>query len=241
VTDVRRPYRSTWVGEFYDDVWSDFFKVPVDDMPSQQQDIREELRRVYQEGEWHEVYDLVEFTVNSPKMANRGTYVPEIDRILAEEKAGFRLMNGMLVEITDESELKAIEDALAATAGDRFAPARAHLNTALTLLSDRKEPDYRNSIKESISAIEAIVQILSGDPSATLGKALTMLEKRGAPIHGGFRAALGSLYGYTSDADGIRHALTEEPNLDAADAKFMLVICSAFVVYFIQKLGAQPG
>ena len=40
---------------------------------------------------------------------------------------------------------------------------------------------------------------------------------------------------YTSDAAGIRHALLEDPNLDAEDAKFMLVACSAFINYLWAK------
>jgi len=37
------------------------------------------------------------------------------------------------------------------------------------------------------------------------------------------------MYGYTSDADGIRHKLLDEATIDFEDAKFMLVSCSAFV------------
>jgi hypothetical protein len=44
------------------------------------------------------------------------------------------------------------------------------------------------------------------------------------------------MYGYTSDAEGIRHALLEEPTLEQADAIFMLVTCSAFVNYLRAKL-----
>jgi hypothetical protein len=48
------------------------------------------------------------------------------------------------------------------------------------------------------------------------------------------------MYGYTSDAQGIRHALMDEPNLSFEDAKFMLVSCSAFVNYLIAK-AAKAG
>jgi len=44
-----------------------------------------------------------------------------------------------------------------------------------------------------------------------------------------------NLYGYTSSAEGIRHALLEEAKLNFEDAKFMLVSCSAFVNYLIAK------
>ncbi|VAX31463.1 hypothetical protein MNBD_NITROSPINAE05-986, partial [hydrothermal vent metagenome] len=44
-----------------------------------------------------------------------------------------------------------------------------------------------------------------------------------------------SLYGYTSDEGGIRHALMESENVDFNDAKFMLVVCSAFINFVLGK------
>jgi hypothetical protein len=56
-------------------------------------------------------------------------------------------------------------------------------------------------------------------------------------LHGALKKGFSSLYGYTSSADGIRHALglLEEPNLSFEDAKFMLVSCSAFINYLVSK------
>ena len=48
-------------------------------------------------------------------------------------------------------------------------------------------------------------------------------------------SALRSPYEYSSDAEGIRHTLSNEPTLDTSDAKFMLVACAAFISYAIQK------
>jgi len=101
-------------------------------------------------------------------------------------------------------------------------------------LGDRQNPDYRNSLKEAISAVESISQVISGDPGATLGSALKALEKQ-ALIHPALKSSLSALYGYTSDANGIRHAMLEEPTLTFTDAKFMLVACTAFVNYLVGK------
>jgi hypothetical protein len=50
------------------------------------------------------------------------------------------------------------------------------------------------------------------------------------------KAGFGSLYGYTSDEQGIRHALLEpSSNVDDADALFMIGACAAFVSYLISK------
>jgi hypothetical protein len=130
--------------------------------------------------------------------------------------------------VTDPVEVEAIESA---TQLPRSLRAVAqHLNTSLKLLGDRKTPDYRNSIKESISGVEAMCALITGQARSDLGAALKALEK-GAGLHGALRSAFNSLYGFTSDSSGIRHALLEEPNLTFDDAKFMLVACSAFINY----------
>jgi hypothetical protein len=77
-------------------------------------------------------------------------------------------------------------------------------------------------------------KIVSGLPKATLGPALSAVEKKTA-LHTVLKEAFQKLYGYTSDAQGIRHALMDETTLDMEDAKFMLVSCSAFVNYLVVK------
>jgi hypothetical protein len=49
---------------------------------------------------------------------------------------------------------------------------------------------------------------------------------------------LGNLYGYTSDESGIRHAILESKDIGFAEAKFMLVTCSAFVNFAVDKAKA---
>ena len=59
-----------------------------------------------------------------------------------------------------------------------YVSVNTHIKKALSLYSDRKNPDYENSIKESISAVEAMCCIITGmtGASATLGAALKKLE-----------------------------------------------------------------
>ena len=55
-------------------------------------------------------------------------------------------------------------------------------------------------------------------------------------LHPALRAAFGNLYGYTSDEGGIRHALMESKVVSFDDAKFFLVVCSAFVNFVETKI-----
>lgn len=91
-----------------------------------------------------------------------------------------------------------------------------------------KDKDYSNSIKESITSVEAMCQIINGSKE-TLGKALNNLK---IEIHPALKSAYSSIYGYTSDENGTRHANgIGEKNATFSEAKYMLISCSAFVNY----------
>ena len=68
----------------------------------------------------------------------------------------------------------------------------------------------------------------------TLGDMLKHLEDNGIEIHEALKKAYRSLYGYTSDANGIRHAGNlGGPSATFEEAKYMLVSCCAFINYLI--------
>ena len=146
------------------------------------------------------------------------------------EKSAYRFVNDKITPIVNSEEIEAIEKAIDKESG----PVKEHLNSALEKLSDRKKPDYRNSIKESISAVECLVREVVGE-KGTLGDLLKIVDKH-VQIHPALRDSFKKRYGYTSDEDGIRHSLMEDSKADFEDAKFMLVTCSAFVNYVRGKL-----
>lgn len=111
---------------------------------------------------------------------------------------------------------------------------RDHLEKALTLLSDRKKPDYANSIKESISALESLVQELLGE-KGTLGQLIDELD-----VHPALKKGWKCFYGWTSDEGGIRHGkFGEVLEPGVAEAKYMLVTTSAFINYFVEKFSSD--
>jgi len=216
-------------------IWSDYFKRPIDTIGSNWSSAYQELRSYYYSCLWNEVYDFIQFIANySGKPALNMIFIRECNIVLEREVSGYRFVGEKIAPITSEEEIVEIEEAL--SYGDQLRPVSIHLKTALDLLTDRKSPDYRNSIKESISAVEAICRQIAGS-NATLGKALGEIRRQGkVDLHSALEGAFDKLYGYTSDEEGIRHSLLEEPELDFEDAKFMLVSCSAFINYLKVKV-----
>lgn len=222
-------------------MWTEHFGGAIDDLPLGWDSIRQMIRQSFFKQPWNRVYDLVEalppwymeiapnyhLTVNT-------RFVEEVNRVLEQNGSGYRFVGSRIAPIITEGEIAAVEQAM--DVPESLSPVSVHITTALDRLSDRENPDYRNSIKESISAVESLCCLITGDNNATLGAALKQIAKDSkVELHGALRGAFEQLYGYTSDSDGIRHKLLDESNLSAEDAIFMLVTCSAFVNYLVQK------
>ncbi|HHT9131009.1 MAG TPA: AbiJ-NTD4 domain-containing protein [Candidatus Tripitaka californicus] len=223
------PYLRT---NFMENLAQLFFKVPVDDIPRGETDW---LKEKFFNLSWYEVYEFFEFLIIRDQIKNLGYFkarIPLINQILEEENSGYRLANGKFVPITNEQEIQAIEEAIGKA--EQFGKgANEHLSQAVALFSKKPDPDYRNSIKESISAVESLVKQISGK-DGDFAPALEELSKK-IPLHGAMKEGFKKLYGYTSDEDGIRHAILEDPNVGFDEAKFMLVTCSAFVNFLFSK------
>jgi hypothetical protein len=213
-------------------LWNNFYKAPIDAIPKETRRAVKEIRNRYFESDWRGVYDFIEFLSNAAS-SDSSKYQKACNAVLESELSAYRFVDGKLVEITSGAEIAAIEEALQAT--QPLASVNAHLQSALDKLADRDSPDYRNSIKESISAVEALCNLIVGS-KASLGDALKKLGDAGVEVHPALEGAFTKLYGYTSDANGIRHALKLDDGTSAVeDATFMLAACSSFISYLLAK------
>ena len=199
-------------------------------------DVLKMIFNTIQEDDFDDVLTLIEAIIQYYDRFNQKYVVNSLFKIaniyFKQEYVGYRFVDKIIVPISDQNEITEIEEVLEC----RYAVVRNHISKANILLADRENPDYENSIKESISAVEAICEILTGikGKEATLGNMLKKLEKNGIIIHSGLKSAFNILYGYTSDANGIRHAGDIGGKSSTfEEAKFMLVSCCAFVNYLI--------
>ena len=191
---------------------------------------------------WHKKLDALELSVkwmSSVEDDYRGVgkiaieFAKRINHEFERLNYAYRFIDKEIVELTNEQEIKAIEECLLTNTNN----VKMHLSNALELLAERPIGKYGNSIKESISAVEVVCRNKTGE--STLGRALDCLVKKGVVIPQTLKSAFNKLYDYTNDKDtGIRHALMDETGECAptyAEALFMLVSCSAFINYLYAK------
>ncbi|WP_295073521.1 AbiJ-NTD4 domain-containing protein [Tabrizicola sp.] len=209
-------------------IWGEFLRKPFDTRPQVAADCYKKIRELFFAGKFYERYDIVEM---AGKLTNRHwEYYTRCNTILERERAAFRFADDQLVRISDPIELDEVEQALTVNPAEAV---RAHIQRAAELYSDRRNPDYRNSIKESISAVEAAVSFISGKRSVGVSRHLQEVLADEV-LHPALRQGFEKLYAYTSDAEGIRHSLMEDGRtITQEDARYMLISCSAFANYLI--------
>ena len=221
-----------------------FFKIPIDQRSYPPFDELEWIRVRYFNLTFPGFYDFLELLAD-PLVAgfyrNQTGFMPDqftgwCNLIFREEKTAFRFVKNLVTPITNEEERMAIGEA----AGTDVAG--THIVQAITLYSDRAAPDYRNSIKESVSAVEAAYRRLTEEGHKDIKSAVAAMEKRGIKLPPSLKRGFSAIYGWTSGPDGIRHALMEDARPpDEAEARLMLVMCSAYVNYLLSLRGAASA
>jgi hypothetical protein len=221
-------------------LWVWHYHKRLDEMPSHVHRLVDIVKKEFLESSWNEMFDLLEFIPNhyidqydnDYDDQNNQSFYEFANKGLETFMSAYRFVDGLLTEITSEQEIASIEQSL--DNSSKFSGVHQHLRRALELMTDRKEPDYRNSIKESISAVEGLAKLISGKSKDTLAASLNKIKGK-INLHQALEQGFKNIYGYTSDEGGIRHALTEAASCELEDAKFMLISCSAFVNYLIVK------
>lgn len=211
-------------------LWMHHFKESLKFAPRTTQALEQAIGQRFFRIPWHEVFDLIEFLL-SIKLYKGDEIEADLNFILERERSGYRIVSHLVVPITDDNELTEIADAAASP----FHAAAEHIQQAVQHYSNRPVPDYRNAVKESISAVESVARTLTKKDD--LVPALAELEKK-HQLHPVLKQGFIKLYSYTNGEDGIRHAmLDDKADVTEADARYMLVTCSAFVNYLVSRYG----
>ncbi len=192
--------------------------------------LTKKLKALFSGGSYAKVFGFLQFVIRHRSQPYQ--FAVNLDHILSTGRSAYRVLDQCtIIPITSEAERVTLHRAFADLAASEFRGARTHLNTAGSELT---AGDYTSSIRESIHAVEFVARTLA--PSGKLSEALAKLEKSAA-IHGGLKNGFSSIYGYTSDQQGVRHPLLDDSQaqVDEADAVFMIGACAAFVSYMIHK------
>ncbi|MCY3879121.1 MAG: hypothetical protein OXF74_08080 [Rhodobacteraceae bacterium] len=242
-SDIIEQYYSEYFNSLTAYLRHSFFKVAIDERPTFPSDELKFVRSCYFRLEFPGFYDFLEEMAGDAVQSIRCQFHPigrqdqfirNCNTVLEQEKAQFRFISNLLTPITNEVEMGEVERAVSTV------DAREHIRRAIQYYRVKNDPSYRNSVKESISAVEATYRNMTGQKHKNIGQALDDMARKGMNLPIALKEGFSKIYGWTSGEDGIRHALMESGrSVTEAEARLMLVMCSAYVNYLLSLRDAQ--
>lgn len=205
--------------------WTSYFDRNSDDL--QNQIMRERFNRVF---------DLITCVMRHDRIPNG--FVEDMQREFEKANLAYTIVDGppTIVPATTKEQGEAIVNSLKMLHKAGLNASASHLRGASEYINQR---DWAGSVRESIHAVESVARQVSPEGDQTLRTALASMEKQGA-LHPSLKEAFIRLYGYTSDEQGIRHALLDQDAADVGmdEAVFMLGACASFASYLSRKRAA---
>lgn len=221
---------------FVERVLGRLMKRPEDEIDTGYEPTMNFIRKLVLQGNFYSVLDLLEITANDHACEEQ--FAEEVHDLFEHHAAPYRFdISHSPFQFTprgSKEQGEAIQQAVDTLRQVHMDGASAHLRKATEAMNGGR---YADSVANSIHAVESVARQIDPKAAKTLGPALKSLKDRGVLPHEALAKAFRALYGYTSDEQGIRHALLErnEANVGLDEAMFMYAACASFAAYLVSK------
>ncbi len=219
----------------------DFDHAPLDEWDPESSRIRRSLREDIERRPFNKVFDLIEFVLRHPSCPSG--FIRQMRRTFTACRLAYTIdakRPPTILPAATPEEGDAVVEAIQTLRPAGLDGSVVHLRNASACI---KDGDWPGSVRESIHAVESVARQLDPKAPKLLKHALAALEQRGA-LHPSLKDAFSKLYGYTSNEQGIRHALLDRTDAQVGqdEAVFMLGACASFASYLWRKhVGGQPS
>ena len=226
-----------WIGGAWKEIlWSKHIShdgFPADEWTTEFRHNCRNLRKDIETLQFNKVFDLIQFILRHPKCPSG--FVSKLKQVFVECRLAYTIDEGdprTIIPNITEMEGTTIVESLATLRRAGLRGSAEHLRKACEFVNGG---DWAGSIRESFFAVESVARTLA--PGAKdVRPALASINRDGA-LHPALGDAFVKLYGYTSNEQGVRHALldSEKAKVGVDEAVFMLGACAAFASYLWRK------
>lgn len=184
-------------------------------------------------------WDQGEWTEQVPVDKVRQEYAGEINNLLSEENISFVFEDGEFRRSGRPQTHKNITKANAILSVPRLQGVRQHFSKASQFFF-AKTPDFPNSIKEALCALEVAIEVEAGLKVSkdfariAMDLAGTDPEKIPAPIV----QLMIKLHAYRGAAEGVAHGTTEGLRASQNEAELILSIVAALITYIVDHFAS---
>ncbi len=182
---------------------------------------------------WYKVYDIAEALY--AKLADEAAWNPHLaeefnlrlNEFFVDNGIGWELRDGQITHRGSDAFARSTHEIPVRLEKTGHQRAANEMREALRDISRRPEPDITGAIQHAMAALEATARTVTGQPNATLGKLVPMLNLT-APLD----QAVHKLWGYASDR--ARH-IKEQHVVDHSEAELIVSLAGSLCAFLSQR------
>ncbi len=236
-------FRDGEITRFIEYALGKLLKLPHDEIKTDHDSAMSQFKGIIEGGKFNKVLDLIEIVANSDSLTikfiiQKQELIWAIRGQFAQHAAAYWLDVSsrpfQFYPRSNREQGEATRQAIETIRESSMEGASTHLRQAAEHINAQQ---YGDSIADSIHAVESVARIIGSQANRTLTPALDSLEHAGLLKHSALKQGFEKLYGYTSDEQGIRHALLDKnsPDVGLDEAVFMFGSCASFAAYLVNK------
>lgn len=166
---------------------------------------------------------------------NRNRFESELNTLLSEENIGYVFEQGEFRRPGRPQTQKNVSRVNAVLSDPALHTVKTHYIKAYNFFSN-KNPDYENAVKEALCALEAAIEIKSGQKVskdfARQVMTLSGIEPNQIPTP--IVQAMVKLHAYRGAGTGVAHGSTEGLKVTGTEAELILSLAAAFITYTVE-------
>jgi hypothetical protein len=165
----------------------------------------------------------------------------ELQRLFQEEDLAFEFSDGAVRRRGRKHTVEMTARAQVVLGDSRLSSARIHYDKALRFFRNPTNPDFENTVKEAVCAVEAAGKSLFPQAkSSTLGDlAKWLATSNEVSMPKALSQTITGVYAFRSGGDGIGHGGSSGGAATAEVAEYILAVCASQIIFLVDLANLQ--
>lgn len=165
----------------------------------------------------------------------------ELTRLFLEENLAFEIRDGQVDRRGRRHTSTQISRAQIVLGNPVLASARNHFNKALRYFRHVSQPDYENTVKEAVCAVEAAARALyKSSRSKTLGDIITSITgSEPGKLPQAVAKTFHGLYGFRSGGEGVAHGGASGGAATQDIAEYVLAVAASQIILLVDLANSE--
>lgn len=167
----------------------------------------------------------------------------ELQRLFLEEALAYEFTDGAVRRRGRKHTVELASKSQVVLGDPKLMSARQHFEKALQFFRHPTKPDYENSVKEAVCAVEATGKVLFPMAKAsTLGDLIKWFgSTTTVTVPKAINQTLTGIYAFRNGGEGISHGASTGGRASVEVTEYVLAVCASQIIYFVDLANGLEG